>query len=455
MKSQAKQYINKKQLFKTMALSLVQQIAVALSTFCLAQAGFNYDNPNRLIAWSMGSFAFHLLAPAVQIIIKRWESDLFFETYQSFLKKNLLGRYGSPLLWRRKDLKDSFISSISGDAEGYLGSILFVGLDVFAFVVSLVLGVLVLGATIDVNFLPAFAISGLLSYCLYRKMYGQVRDDFENEQVARTAYNGYILGAWDNVFFKNSSVIKRYENALALKYERAKAATRKSSTSSEYLIFTLGLVSAIPVIALVLWVGLKNASFHQTSALLALLATIPRQLNMLTTFRSVFQNLAAYIGFEAKFKVIHETAAIEESAYQDQIKLQKIKIEERHYESLTVLEDRIQRLKPGRYEIRGENGSGKSTLLLHLNATLNRSFYLPSMPNLAITESETSGSSGEKLLRHIDYLRAGEDQILLLDEWDANLDSANLLRTEQVLDELAKSKVIIEVRHRGEIRKNL
>ncbi|MNL26152.1 hypothetical protein D3C87_1476640 [compost metagenome] len=269
--------------------------------------------------------------------------------------------------------------------------------------------------------------------------------------MARTAYNGYILGAWDNVFFKNSSVIKRYENALAQKYERAKSATRKSSTSSEYLIFTLGVVSAIPVIALVLWVGLKNASSHQTPALLALLATIPRQLNMLTTFRSIFQNLAAYIGFEAKFKVIHETAAIQQSEYQNQIKLKKIKIRDSHYESLTDLENVIETFKPGRYEVRGENGSGKSTLLLHLNSTLPNSFYLPSMPNLAICDTETTDSSGEKLLRHVDYLRTGNDQVLLLDEWDANLDCANLVKTEKLLDELATFKVVIEVRHRDKM----
>lgn len=448
MKSQASQYINKKLLSKTMGLSFVQQIAVALSTYCLAQAGFNYEKPQELIAWSMASFAFHLLAPAVQIVIKRWESDLFFETYKNFLQKNLLEKYGNPLLWRRKDLKDSFISAVGNDAEGYLGALLFVGLDVFSFVASLVLGVLVLGVTIDANFLPAFAVSGVLSYLCYRKMSGKVKDDFEAEQVARTSYNSFILGSWDNIFFKNSSIIDRYKNNLELRYKMAKEATKNSSTSSEVLIFTLGLVSSIPVIALVLWLGLKSISPGQTAALLALLATIPRQLNMLTTFRSIFQNIAAYIGFESKFKVIHEMAAIQHNEYKEQIKLEKMRIEDLSHESLISLEKRIQNLKPGRYEIRGDNGSGKSTLLLHLNSILPNSFYLPSSPNLTIGEFETAESSGQKLLRHIDYLMTGHDRVLLLDEWDANLDTANLRKTEDLLNKAAETKVIIEVRHR-------
>lgn len=451
MKSQANQYIDKKLLSKTMGLSFVQQIAVAMSTYCLAQAGFSYENPQHLIAWSMASFAFHLLAPAVQIVIKRWESDLFFETYRSFLQKNVLGKHGSPLLWRRKDLKDSFISAVGNDAEGYLGALLFVGLDVFSFAASLVLGVFVLGLTIDANFLPAFAVSGVLSYICFRKMSGNVKDAYEAEQVARTSYNSFILGSWDNIFFKNNSVMARYENILKQRYELAKTATRKSSTSSEYLIFTLGLVSSLPVIALVLWLGLKSMSPGQTAALLALLATIPRQLNMLTTFRSIFQNVAAYIGFESKFKVIHETAAIPSIDYREQIKLEKIRIGQRQHQCLKTLEEHIQTLKPGRYEIRGDNGSGKSTLLLHLNSKLASSFYLPSMPNLTIGDFETAESSGQKLLRHIDYLMAGDDQVLLLDEWDANLDTENLKKTEALLNKAAETKVVIEVRHRETI----
>ncbi len=149
MMTPAFQYMNKRQLFKTMGWGAIQQVFVALSTLCLAQAGLHYADSKALIGWSMASFAFHLFSPAVQILIKRQESDLFFDTYKSFLQKNLLSRSGSSLLWRRKDVKDSFISALSNDAEGYLGSILFVGLDVFTFILSLFLGVFVLGVTID------------------------------------------------------------------------------------------------------------------------------------------------------------------------------------------------------------------------------------------------------------------------------------------------------------------
>ncbi len=448
MKSQAYPYVNKIQLSKTLTLSFIQQFAVALSTFCLAKAGYNYKDPSKLIAWCMGSFLFHILAPAIQIIIKRWEYNLFFETYKSFIQKNLLEKYGSPCFWRQKDLKDSFTASIGVDAEGYLGAILFVGLDVFSYFISLVLGVIVLGSTIDTKFIPAFLLSCILSYFLYVKMNKPIKTRFEAEQVARTAFNSHVMGAWDNVFLKKESIKLRYEKSLFDKYEQAKEHTKNAASSAECLVFALGFVAAIPVLLLVLFIGFQNTSTQQTSALLALLATVPRQLNMLTTFRGIFQNMAALIGYETKMKVIHQNVNIENLIYHDQIKLDKIKIQQCHYSDLLELENKIKAFRPGRYEIRGENGSGKSTLLLHLNFSLENSFYLPSLPSLAISDIDMIESSGENLLRHIDYLRLGSDQILLLDEWDANLDELNIHRTEVLLNELAKDKIIIEVRHR-------
>jgi ABC-type transport system involved in cytochrome bd biosynthesis fused ATPase/permease subunit len=38
--------------------------------------------------------------------------------------------------------------------------------------------------------------------------------------------------------------------------------------------------------------------------------------------------------------------------------------------------------------------------------------------------------------------------VVLLDEWDANLDAANLALVHARIEELAKTKVVIEVRHR-------
>lgn len=448
MKSEVYQYINKKELFKIMGLSSIQQILIALSTYSLIKAGLSYEKPPVLLAWGLASFGFHLLAPAMQILVKKWECDLHFESYYGFLKKNLLQKYGVTMLWRRKEIKESFMASLGVDAEGYLGAVLFIGLDVFSFMVSLLLGVLILGGTLDIAFLPAFFVSGVLSFLFYRALSPRVKKIYEEEQEARTSFNGHILNSWDSIFIKNRSIMSRYKGLLQQKFNRAKEVSKEADSRAEALVFILGLVSAFPVVVCVAWLGFENIANHQIGALLALLATIPRQLNMLTTFRSIFQNMTAFLGYNSKFKVLHEGVHLESGFKHEQIQLDKIIVNSKQYATLSEVAETVQNLPPGRYEVRGTNGSGKSTLLLHLNEQLSGSFYLPSSPRLAIDDKEVSGSSGEQMLRHIHYLKNESEQILLLDEWDANLDRNNLLKTEDSLNELAQSKVILEVRHR-------
>ena len=58
---------------------------------------------------------------------------------------------------------------------------------------------------------------------------------------------------------------------------------------------------------------------------------------------------------------------------------------------------------------------------------------------------------GETVLNSMqEVLSQADTNILILDEWDANLDAANISKINMVLDKMAKSKCIFEVRHRTE-----
>jgi ABC-type multidrug transport system fused ATPase/permease subunit len=447
MKHQVWSYTSKKILVKVLSLSLAQQIFVALSTWSLIEAGFHLETPREFLTCLVLAFLFQVLAPGLQIFIKALEFDLIFEAYRRFLEKNLLGHAGTPGLWRRKDVKDRFLTSVGIDAEGYLGAMIFVGLDIFTFVVSLILGTLVLGAMIDAAFVTAYILSGILSYALYVALSPHVKARYEQEQAARTSFNAFLLTSWDNLFFKNQRLVQKYKTRMGAEYQAARQNTIDAGVASEFSVFALGLVSATPVMAVVLWIASHHLGPGQTALLIGLLATIPRQLNMLTTFRSLFQNMTSFIGFEAKFRVIHQNAELTASPYLSQIQLPKITLAQSEFKTLPEVTAFLKSAAPGRYEINGENGSGKSSLLLHLNEVLENSFYLPAHPDLAISDHETPGSSGEKMLQHIHFLSEGNESYLLLDEWDANLDAANRNLVASELERLSKTKVLIEVRH--------
>lgn len=57
-------------------------------------------------------------------------------------------------------------------------------------------------------------------------------------------------------------------------------------------------------------------------------------------------------------------------------------------------------------------------------------------------------STGENLLLHIEFIKRIPEKVVLLDEWDANLDQTNLSVLDEQIEILSKTKMVLEVRHR-------
>ena len=106
--------------------------------------------------------------------------------------------------------------------------------------------------------------------------------------------------------------------------------------------------------------------------------------------------------------------------------------------------------RSGRVTLRGENGAGKSTLLMLIkNSLTDRAFFLPTQNQLSFVSEANKYSTGESLRnRLLEILERVDVDVLLLDEWDANLDKENQERLSLLIDVLAEKKCVIEVRHR-------
>lgn len=442
-------YIDKKSLLQMMSLVTLQQVSVAFSTFALAKAGLAFDDRRQFVAWILLSLVVFLLTPLFGVFIRRLESRLGLRAYGIFLDKTLFSKSGISSLWQNKTEKDRFLASIGSDANDYLALMLFISMDIYSFSLSVVLGVLVLGLAIDLSLIPAFVIAGISSFIIYRWLSPSVEKMYNREQSARTELSGHLLKCWDNILLNNASIHRNYQTLFHEKMQHTLHKTMVSATRAETLIFILGLAAGLPILGSICWILWDLEMETQKNVLIALLATLPRQLNILGVFRNIFQSLTSLLGIKAKFDVIYLGTSLRERNLRASINASEITFGSHLLQDISSLELILESKPKGRFEVRGPNGSGKSTLLLYLNQILPSSFYLPSHPDLILSGDKiVAKSTGENLLAHIEYIKSLPEDIILLDEWDANLDHANLLQLENEIQILSQNKTIIEVRHR-------
>jgi ABC-type transport system involved in cytochrome bd biosynthesis fused ATPase/permease subunit len=115
--------------------------------------------------------------------------------------------------------------------------------------------------------------------------------------------------------------------------------------------------------------------------------------------------------------------------------------------------DRVSSLRSGRITVRGVNGAGKSVLLSLIKEQLGeRAFYLPAQHQLEIPGVVVSQSHGERAIAALEAVSQHDPslEVLLLDEWDANLSAENRDMMSAKIETLSANKLVIEVRHNQE-----
>ncbi len=125
---------------------------------------------------------------------------------------------------------------------------------------------------------------------------------------------------------------------------------------------------------------------------------------------------------------------------------------------ITCLKEFVSKPVPtsGRITIRGLNGVGKSTFLCWFKERVGESaFYLPAQHDLIFESTKeknlSTGQSLKVILEEISAKAASEITLLMLDEWDANLDQQSRQIFHELIDKMSYSILIIEVRHNNMI----
>lgn len=345
---------------------------------------------------------------------------------------------------------------------------------------QLLFNALVLGIEIDTNLPTAFAVAfvvlALLQWFLRKPLATAYLQNqrMTNRMTART-YN-----AWDNVFSGNRYNFAFWHRDFRQRLQQALAAQIRAILLREGWSAVSGLIALVLVLSTTGWIAVQDAG--NISLLIALAATLPRQIEMTLDMHQLTVGFTDLLAVWTRIKGICEHLyPLPDESFVDRVGFGRITLTENGQERVcSSLADAVQHAlahSTGVITVRGGNGTGKSTLLAALKAQLHgKAYYWPTHDRLAfafnsrqataisaddnaddpdalsaieIAAQKQGYSSGERQLQVLREIVANTDyRLYLLDEWDANLDSANRSAAIELVEELAQRARVIEVSHR-------
>ncbi|MCY1296116.1 FeS assembly ATPase SufC [compost metagenome] len=282
---------------------------------------------------------------------------------------------------------------------------------------------------------------------LLRNIISSLASDMQKTKVDALAR---IDGLWDRSHFGTKEMYLE-ERGVFSTYS-----SKHFKAAERYMILEQ-IVSCAPIIlsVLILIAALQAMSASITASIVGVLvAVLPRTLQLFGNIHALNMYFSQYFLIRSKVKnLISFSETLNHQDVSNSVQTDKINI--------TVLPSNVrmaaadlvekvseERLSCGRYLVSGSNGSGKSSLLKVLKAKSQCSAMLT--PSTNFLEINQELSTGETQLEQLRNLANLSPKILLLDEWDANLDKDNTNIINKEIEKISSKIAVIEVRHKYE-----
>jgi len=263
---------------------------------------------------------------------------------------------------------------------------------------------------------------------------------------------------WDTILIGNKWNNSLWNNIFKRKCDEADKNQRKLTLEIDVMAIITLIASAFPILV-TLFISFLNAE-NDIQKLAMLAATTPRQV---ITIQNLSDIINLFVNLNDK---VYRTKQLSANLLFDEDLLipdNKItwgnvfianKKEKIVLNSFSDLLSATNNFEKGRYTITGDNGTGKTTLLANIKSNMgDKAYLLPSHSKmLFLNDSQERGySTGEKLHENFKEISSnindGVISILLLDEWNANLDKENLSNVNLDIEEISKIVCVIEVLH--------
>lgn len=426
------------------ALILVQQALIGLSTWFIGSAGAAVSSDPGSVPRHIVCFFTAVVGAYLSGASALWTANRLANSSWDGYCKSLFEKLSGRLELSSEKNKAAANSWLCGEALSTLDHASTSFVDMLAVYLNISFTITVffslLGPVITASIGAALAASVLILSVAHRPI-GRLAGDIQDAKLEALVAIGRV---WDHLFFGSP---------LTAGTARGKAGERAARffERNERYKLVEQVISCLPVllsIPLLVW-AISYETGRGAVALGALVAVLPRSLQLFANIHTANAFAGQFILMKCKLANLESfPERLERQDLDAQVRRDEISIVARDPERELTVQELIDGLPTarGRYLISGRNGSGKSSLLRALKARSADAVLLG--PNILLEHDDAAGSTGERQLRAIDALIAQGVRVLMLDEWDANLDGANMETLDRRLEAHAKGALIVEIRHR-------
>lgn len=423
-------------------LIVVQQVCVACSTYYIGVAG-SAIAAQRLPLLEIGLFfGFIFLAyipgGVANVVMVKAGNRLWME---------LVGRTWQTLR-NRADVhsdanRERTNALLSAEAHVTVKETCTNCLDVFAVACNIIFNAVAMSVVvtpkIGVVLIGTFVVGVALMYAVNSSLMRMAHA----MQEGRSSVVQAIYYGWDNVIFGTERLGESVRNRLDQASRRYFSATERYEWFAMVIANTPVMLSIV-VMTLFAWRELAAAPV----LIGAYLAILPRTIQLFQYMHAMTMYISRLVVLRTRVRALHEMSGhLEPIARLPRIDSARLRVTRDGHalDPMAILAAPQNILQQsGRYCVSGDNGAGKSSWLLQLKARLGDQAVLVG-PGIVLGAGEYQrGSSGQNIRAVVEALLADTTAVIILDEWNANLDPGNYAAVDKLLEQAARNRVIVE-----------
>jgi ABC-type multidrug transport system fused ATPase/permease subunit len=444
-------------LFLAIFFLIIQQLIVASSTIWITRLIADIQTGFFSYQW-LGLYLSSLLLPylpgaaaLIEVTKAKAKANIHFVLKFADVYK------GQILEWTHSSHHSTKASVLTSEAPQTINSYLDYWYHFASCGLNVVFNLLILAIIIEPLLFISYGIGFLLAFALLILQKKRKKTLSLRAQQSRIQWVSMLLRAWDNILLNNVYNFNLWGEKTNQRGKRFESSTTRLEIFSQGISIALAFLLLGPTFAFICYFPMM-VEFDLTKLAIMVVA-LPRLFQVLSYSYELLFVLADLPMQKSRLSTVLrllETSDLIESdkapqEFKKRIDWNKIQVRSNGTSvSLDSFQNSLE--SNGRYTVYGENGSGKSSLLLLLKMKNgSEAFYLPAKHDLVFQGSKNKQSTGQYVRKILhELLESVTAPIILLDEWDANLDLSNQGRLSELIDTLSKTKCVVEVRHRIE-----